>query len=461
MKKSLLFLLVILNCTAAVVNAQKDTVVMSLRDCMSYALSHSAKMRIQEANNRDAQISRRDAILMAFTPSVSAGSYAYSNFGRSIDPETNTYSQIASFHNGYSVSAGIDIFNGFQAVNNIKIAKTAQRMSMTQTQLLEDEICLATMEAYCNVVYYVELKKVLMSQLNTAESWLRLAERQEQLGQKSHTDVLQLQADLAKCQYRLTSCQNMLDNAIITLKDIMLWPLDEPLELEDTKGLTLFSSLNEQNAPSNVSDLIAYAQKHNGKALVADDRLRQARIALKTARWQYAPSLSLSGGWSTSFFTYPGKKGYTPMPFSDQIKNNSGEYIQLSLSIPIFNHLSVASNIARKKSELDRVSAEREQSLREIEAEVTRAVADRNGAADAMKQAQVYAMMQYEVLELNNRQLELGVVSPVDYRIVADNSLNAAAEYLNAQLQYFIKSSVVRYYAGERFCDQGLGIRGQ
>ena len=55
MKKSLLFLLVMLNCTAAVVNAQRDTVVMSLRDCMSYALSHSSKIRIQEANNRDAQ----------------------------------------------------------------------------------------------------------------------------------------------------------------------------------------------------------------------------------------------------------------------------------------------------------------------------------------------------------------------------------------------------------------------
>lgn len=453
MKKSLLFLLVILNWVVSV-RASEDTVVMSLRDCMSYALSHSAKMRIQEANNRDAQISRRDAILMAFTPSVSASSYAYSNFGRSIDPETNTYSQIASFHNGYSVSAGIGLFNGFQAVNNVKIAKTAQQMSLTQTQLLEDEICLATMEAYCNVVYYAELKKVLISQLNTAESWLHLAERQEQLGQKSHTDVLQLQADQAKCQYRLTSCQIMLDNAIITLKDIMLWPLEDPLELEDAKGLTLFSSLSEQKDQPNVSDLIAYAQKYNGKALVADDRLRQARIALKTARWQYAPSLSLSGGWSTSFFTYPGQKGYTPMPFSDQIKNNSGEYIQLSLSIPIFNRLSVVSNIARKKNELERVSAEREQNLREIEAEVTRAVADRNGAADAMRQAQVYAIMQYEVLELNNRQLELGVVSPGDYRIVADNSLNAAAEYLNAQLQYFIKSSVVRYYAGERYNEQ-------
>ena len=453
MKKSLLFLLVILNWVVSV-RASEDTVVMSLRDCMSYAISHSAKMRIQEANNRDAQISRRDAILMAFTPSVSAGSYAYSNFGRSIDPETNTYSQIASFHNGYSVSASIGLFNGFQAVNNVKIAKTAQQMSLTQTQLLEDEICLATMEAYCNVVYYAELKKVLISQLNTAESWLHLAERQEQLGQKSHTDVLQLQADQAKCQYRLTSCQIMLDNAIITLKDIMLWPLEDPLELEDAKGLTLFSSLSEQKDQPNVSDLIAYAKKYNGKALVADDRLRQALIALKTARWQFAPSLSLSGGWSTSFFTYPGQKGYTPMPFSDQIKNNSGEYIQLSLSIPIFNRLSVVSNIARKKNELERVSAEREQNLREIEAEVTRAVADRNGAADAMRQAQVYAIMQYEVLELNNRQLELGVVSPGDYRIVADNSLNAAAEYLNAQLQYFIKSSVVRYYAGERYRNQ-------
>ena len=49
----------------------QDTVTMDLKKCMRYAVEHSTKMRIQQADNRDAQIDRRDAILAAFTPEIS------------------------------------------------------------------------------------------------------------------------------------------------------------------------------------------------------------------------------------------------------------------------------------------------------------------------------------------------------------------------------------------------------
>ena len=144
----------------------QDTVTMDLKACMRYAVEHSTKMRIAHADNRDAQIDRRDAILAAFTPTIEGSTYAYSNFGRSIDPETNTYIRTTSFHNGYSLSAGINLFNGFQAVNNLKITKTTQLMGLTKEQQTEDQICLATMEAYCNVLYYTEMQKALQAQID-------------------------------------------------------------------------------------------------------------------------------------------------------------------------------------------------------------------------------------------------------------------------------------------------------
>ena len=70
--------------------AQEPVQMMTLKECMEYAVSNSTSMRISEADLRDAQLERRNAILQAFTPSVSAGTYAYYNFGRSVDPETNT-----------------------------------------------------------------------------------------------------------------------------------------------------------------------------------------------------------------------------------------------------------------------------------------------------------------------------------------------------------------------------------
>ena len=431
----------------------QDTVTMDLRSCMHYAVEHSTKMRIAHADNRDAQIDRRDAILAAFTPTIEGSTYAYSNFGRSIDPETNTYIRTTSFHNGYSLSAGINLFNGFQAVNNLKITKTAQLMGLTKEQQTEDQICLATMEAYCNVLYYTEMQKALLAQVATAEKAVQLATRQEQLGQKSHADVVQMQSDLAERQYQLTTCRNNLNNAMITLKDVMFWPIEKPLKIDES-----FSRLPQCDSPTtgteNISQMVEFAKTNMPAVVLAEGTMKNARLALKTARWQLLPRLSLYGGWSSSYFTYPGMEGYVPTPYFVQLKNNGGEYVQLSLSIPIFDRLSSHSNIARKKNAYDRAQADYEQALQTVEAEVRRAIADRDGSADALRQADTRAELQQEAFSLNTKRFEQGLISSIEYQTASNNYLNALAEQLNARLQYFIKNSVVNYYGGIHYIEQ-------
>ena len=446
----------------------QDTVTMDLKGCMRYAVEHSTKMRIAQADIRDAQIDRRDAILAAFTPTIEGNTYAYSNFGRSIDPETNTYIRTTSFHNGYSLSAGISLFNGFQAVNNLKITKTAQMMGLTKEQQTEDQICLATMEAYCNVLYYTELEKALQGQLATAEKSVQLATRQEQLGQKSHADVVQMQSDLAERQYLLTTCRNNLNNAIITLKDVMFWPIEKPLKIDGlAAGLShcgsriindSLSRLSYYDSPTdqaeNIAQMVEFAKTNMPSVLLAEGTMKNARLALKTARWQLLPRLSLYGGWSSSYFTYPGMEGYVPTPYFEQLKNNGGEYVQLSLSIPIFDRLSSHSNIARKKNAYDRAQADYEQALQTVEAEVRRAIADRDGSADALRQADTRAELQNEAFALNTKRFEQGLISSIEYQTASNNYLNALAEQLNARLQYFIKNSVVNYYGGIHYIEQ-------
>ncbi len=446
----------------------QDTTTMDLRACMRYAVEHSTKMRIAQADNRDAQIDRRDAILAAFTPTIEGSTYAYSNFGRSIDPETNTYIRTTSFHNGYSLSAGINLFNGFQAVNNLKITKTAQLMGLTKEQQTEDQICLATMEAYCNVLYYTEMQEALQAQVTTAEKSVQLATRQEQLGQKSHADVVQMQSDLAERQYQLTTCRNNLNNAMITLKDVMFWPIEKPLKIDGLDvGLSHRGSrivndslvrLPQCDSPTtgteNISQMVEFAKTNMPSVLLAEGTMKNARLALKTARWQLLPRLSLYGGWSSSYFTYPGMEGYVPTPYFEQMKNNGGEYVQLSLSIPIFDRLSKHSNIAKRKNAYDRAQADYEQTLQTVEAEVRRAIADRDGSADALRQADTRAELQQEAYALNTKRFEQGLISSIEYQTASNNYLNALAEQLNAWLQYFIKCSVVTYYSGTPYIEQ-------
>ena len=140
--------------------------VMTLKECMEYAVDNSTKNKVQQLDNADARINKREAILKAFTPSISANTNAYYNFGRTVDPETNTYTNITSFSNGYSISAGITLFDGFSAINNIKISQTAIKIGISQEDKIRDELCLSVMEAYCNVMYHSEMVEVLKKKVD-------------------------------------------------------------------------------------------------------------------------------------------------------------------------------------------------------------------------------------------------------------------------------------------------------
>ena len=194
--------------------------LMTLHDCMVYAVSNSIKMRILSADRNDERWQRRQAIMQLFTPNIEAQTYAYNQYGRNLDPETNTYNDVTTFYNGYSLNAGITLFDGFRSINNIKMASITTKMGVSKEQQTRDEICLATMEAFSNVIYYTELETILQEQVKTAQAARDKAIRQEELGQKSHADVMQMESELAQRQYNLITATNQKNNAMITLKDV-------------------------------------------------------------------------------------------------------------------------------------------------------------------------------------------------------------------------------------------------
>ena len=429
--------------SAASVHASAQA-TMTLRDCMQYAVSNSTKMRIQQAAVGDAQLDRRDAALQLFTPQISAQTYAYYNFGRSIDPQTNTYFNTTSFHNNYGVSAGFDLFDGFQAVNNWKISKTGMLIADSQEKQAEADICLAVMEAYYNVVYYKRLADVYEEQVAVAEQALAKARRQEELGQKGHADVIQMEADLADRQYDLTNTYNMYQDQKMVLADLMFWPLDEELVIDTALPAW-------QVEPVATDAVVDYALEHNPAVRMAAWQQLNAKRQLNTAKWQLLPTVGLYAGWSTSYYAYQGSE---TSPFPDQFKNNGGEYVQLSLQIPIWNRLSRHSAISRRKHAYDKATAELDQKRRDVESEVRRAIQDRDGSATAYQQAQRKAEVQAEAYSLNLKKLEQGLISPLEFQTANNNYLKAQADEMNSLFKYLIKQAVVRYYNGVEYIDQ-------
>ena len=443
MKNLFIMCVVIALASAASVCASGQT-TMTLKECMAYAISNSTKVRIQQAAIGDAQIDRRDAALALFTPQINAQTVAYYNFGRNIDPETNLYIQTTSFHNSYGVSAGYDLFDGFKAVNNYKISKTGLLIAQSQEKQVEADICLAVMEAYYNVVYYKRLTDVYEEQVATAESALKKAKRQEELGQKGHADVIQMEADLADRQYDLTNTFNKYQSEKMKLADLMFWPVDEELVID--------TSMPEwEIEPVSTSSVVDFALDHNPGVNMASWKELNAKRELSTAKWQLMPSIGLYGGWNTNYFTYPNQP---TDPFGTQFRNNMGEYVQLSLSIPIWDRLAKASRISKKRHALDKATAELDQKRRDVESEVRRAIQDRDGAATAYQQALHKADVQNEAYTLNLKKLEQGLISPLEFQTASNNFLKAQADEMNSLFKYLIKQAVVKYYSGVEYVNQ-------
>ena len=442
--KTLFIYCVVLPLALVGMTSAKAQNFMTLHDCMEYAVSNSTKMRIQQAVTGDAKIARRDAALKLFTPNINASTYAYYNFGRNIDPKTNTYINTTSFHNSYSVNAGYDLFNGFEAVNNLKISKTGMLIADSQEKQVEADICLAVMEAYYNVVYYKRLCDVYEEQVANAEASLKKALRQEELGQKGHADVVQMEADLADRQYDLTNTYNRYRDQLMVLSDLMFWPVDEELVID-------MSMPELQVEPVAADAVVDFALDHHPDVRIASWQQLNAKRELNTARWQVLPTVSLYAGWSTNYYTYLGSSAN---PFFDLFRNNGGEFVQVSVSIPIWNRLGKQSAISRKRHALDKATAEYDQKRRDVESEVRRAVQDRDGAMTAYLQAQRKAEVQDEAYTLHLKKLEQGLISPLEFQTANNNYLKAQADEMNSLFKYLIKQAVVKYYNGIDYIEQ-------
>ena len=300
-------------------------------------------------------------------------------------------------------------------------------------------------------------------QVAVAEQALAKARRQEELGQKGHADVIQMEADLADRQYDLTNTYNMYLNQKMTLADLMFWPVDEELNIvTDFRSFGLRSQDDRADAQDDRAvilrepeateeSIINFALEHNPAIQIASWQQLNAKRELSTAKWQLLPTLGLYAGWSTSYYTYQGSQTAT---FANQFKNNGGEYVELALQIPIWNRLSKHSAISRRQHALDKATAELDQKRRDVESEVRRAIQDRDGAATAYQQAQRKAEVQAEAYTLNLKKLEQGLISPLEFQTANNNYLKSQADEMNSLFKYLIKQAVVRYYNGVEYINQ-------
>ena len=435
--------------TAAEAIGEPQAKTWGLDSCMAYAVSHATDVKREVINARQRKQDYQKAVT-SFLPMVSGGVQGQYAWGRNIDPETNTYNNVTTFNNYYQLYAELNVFDGFATINALKQAKLSRDYSATAMQKIQDDRAIDVMQKYVDAAYAEASIRIASEKLNESKRMLVKMKRLYELGEKGRPDVVQMESQVAEDEYNLTHQENVAKQSLLALKSAMNFPVDEELKIQiaEERNLKLKAENIEVSASYTNSEAIYQGFQNISPDLKsAEYEVERARYDYKIAKGRLLPSLSLGGGISTNYYKNLSQKGQYD-GFASQFRNNQGEYLALTLSIPIYNSDQWHS-VKKARNDWQLAQVNLEETRRKLHDQIAQAVMDAEGYAKELHQMQKKVASDSLAYHMSSRKFEEGMLSTFDLHTAAQTLLESRIKELQMQMLLIIKQRLVAYYQGE------------
>lgn len=426
--------------TAVEAIGETQAKIWGLDSCMAYAVEHATDVKREVINARQRKQDYQKAVT-DFLPSVAGGVQGQYAWGRNIDPETNTYNHVTTFNNYYQLYASLNVFDGFATINAFKQAKLARAYSTTAMQKVRDDKAIDVMQKFVDAAYAEASIQIASDKLAESKRLLGKMQRLYDLGEKGRPDVVQMESQVAEDEYNLTHQKHVAQQCLLTLKSAMNFPVEEELRL-----VTNGKQVNE-SFPINHETVYQNFLNASPDVKSAEYEVEKARYDYKIAKGRLLPSLSLSGGISTNFYRNLSQGGQYE-GFASQFRNNRGEYLALTLSIPIYDNVAWHS-VKKARNDWQLAQVNLEETKRKLHDHIAQAVMDAEGYAKELYQMNKKVASDSLAYYMSSRKFEEGMLSTFDLHTAAQTLLESRIKQLQMQMLLVIKQRLVDYYQGK------------
>lgn len=429
---------ILLACLTLTVTAQES---WTIECCMRYAVEHctTVQKKIFEAANTKSDY---HSAVMSFAPKLTACISEQYNWGRNIDPETNTYNTVTTFNNYYEIYTSMYLFDGGQIINQYRQAKVARQQGLNDIQKVRDDKVVEVMQAFIDVAYYQSCIRLATDKLSDSQELLKKSFFQEKLGMKGRPDVAQIKAQVAEDDYNLTHQTNLYNTALLTLKSSMNYPSSDSLTVD-----TLLQHFVPFYRIENANEIYSLASTNNPAALSANFNLKKIQYQYNINKGKLLPTIILSAGVTTNYYQNF-SSGNTALPFHTQFNNNRGEYVGATLSIPIFNGLSW-SDARKARNNIEIAKLDRDEVLRKLRTDIEQAVMDRNGYVKEIIQMEKKVDSDSLAYSVARRKFEEGMMNAIDLHTTSSTLLQSKITLLQKRMLYVMKDKLIDYYKGK------------
>lgn len=431
MRRTILLTLLIAVCTFTVaLKAQEESQKWTLRSCLDYAIENNIqlkKIRVNELSGLEDTERAKAQLFPSLSASVTQG---YVNYPSSDVDKNNSYS------GNYSINANWTVFDGGQRNKAIKQQKLQNEMDKLSTEQGEDDIQIAIVQTYMQVLYAMESVRINENTVETSKAQRDRAEELYKAGSISLVDFSQLESQYSTDKHQLVVAQTSLDNYKLQLKQLLELDITQDIELSlsDIEETWVLAPLPDKQVIYTTSLAVMPQIKSSELSL------ENAELEKQKAKASYWPTISMNAGVGT------GHLSGTNYSFGNKIWNNFNESFGITIKIPIFTNRENKTAYNKAKLAITTSQLELINSQKELLKTVEGIYLDATSAQSQYLSAKERLSYVQQSFKLTEEQFFLGMKNTLEMLTEKNNLLSAQQEVLQSKYMAIMSIQLLNIY---------------
>ena len=418
----------------------------TLDDCIQYALEHNIslqKARLQQQSAAEDVNARQGALLPTLSAqtnqSVGYRPWQDNGIATVTNGQVNTKVDKTYYNGSYGLNAQWTVWNGGRNRNNVRLSQLQEQQATLQTEQqansIEERIC----QLYTQCLYLSDAIGVSQTTLATSRKNEERGQQMVEVGLLAKADLAQLSAQRANDEYQLVETESQLANYKLQLRQLL------ELGAEQEFDIVVPASTDEQALADIPALPTVYEQALATRPEIENARLgiESSKVSVAIAKAGWLPTLSLTGGLSTS------TNSLSANGWGNQMKTNVNTQAGLSLSIPIFDGRQTKTSVAKAQLQQQQAVLDLQEQQKQLYQTIEGYWLDATTNQQRLRAATASTESQQASYDLLQEQFNLGLKNIVELMNGKDALMQAQQNRLQAKYLTLLSQQLLRLYSGQ------------
>lgn len=451
-----------------------------LQRCVAYALANNISVKQSDVQARIAALQAQFARAQQL-PNANFGASGGYNFGRSINPATNTFANQSIRFGNFQLQGGITLFNWFSARYNKEASQLNAEAARAAVEKARNDVALNVAVAYLQALLAYEQTEISKVQIGQTTTQLQTIRKQVAAGSLPELNAVELEAQLAADSSAFITNQATYQANTIQLMALLNLDMATPFAIAtpDVSAIPVEEIGNLQPAVVYQRALQNLPQQKANQL-----RFQAAERNIKAARAAMNPTLSAFGSVTTRYSSLfpdqtraavtPNNKfdtiGYVQLspgvilpalrpgfdvnlpntPFFKQLFNvNLSQAVGLSLNVPIGGNRQLRTQWERARLDAENIKLQLNQDNLTLQQDIYRAHNDAINAMARYRAAQKAVEAADKAFNFSQKRFDVGLLQTIELTTNQNNLFRRRLDAAAARYEYVFRIKLLEFYKGE------------